>query len=84
MKRALLHTAELYADGIIEIDNAMDTVNSYMGMTEHCNGYNLRRWIEDNIVFAICSAIIIIGIACAHTPYKPKNGRDRKRNGKNR
>lgn len=20
-------------------------------MTKHCNGYNLRRWIEENIVF---------------------------------
>lgn len=51
MKRALLYTADLYADGIIEIDDALNTVNSYMGMTEHCSGYNIRRWIEDNVVF---------------------------------
>jgi len=52
IKHALKHEAELYALGVIDLDSALETVNSYMGMTKHCNGYNLCRWITDNIVFA--------------------------------
>lgn len=51
VKRVLKHIAELYAAGEIELDYALQVVNSYMGMTTYCNGYNLRRWIEDNVVF---------------------------------
>lgn len=50
-KRALKHTAELYALGAIPLDRCFETVNSYLGMTKHKNGYHLRRWIEENIVF---------------------------------
>lgn len=52
IKHALKHETELYALGVIDLDSALQTVRSYMGMTEHCNGYNLRRWIEENIVFS--------------------------------
>lgn len=51
IKRSLKHIAEMYALGQIDLDDALQTVRSYHGMTEHCNGYNLRRWIEENIVF---------------------------------
>lgn len=51
IKHALRYVEELYALGAIDLDSALQTVNSYMGMTEHCNGYSLRRWIEENIVF---------------------------------
>ncbi len=51
IKHALKHEAELYALGVIDIDSALNTVHSYFGMTKHCNGYNLRRWIAENIVF---------------------------------
>lgn len=51
IKHALKHIAELYAAGAIDFDTAFQTVSSYHGMTKHCHGYNLRRWIEDNIVF---------------------------------
>lgn len=51
IKSSLKHVAELYSQGAISLDKALETVRSYHGMTEHCNGYNLRRWIEENIVF---------------------------------
>ena len=51
IKSSLKHIAELYGQGAISFDRALDTVRSYIGMTKHCNGYNMRRWIEDNIVF---------------------------------
>lgn len=51
IKSSLKHVAELYALGLVDLDAALQTVNSYHGMTKHCNGYNLRRWIEDNITF---------------------------------
>lgn len=51
IKHVLKHIADLYAAGEIDIDAALNTAMSYHGMTQHCNGYNLRRWIEDNIVF---------------------------------
>ena len=50
IKHALKYIAQLYAMGLIDLDSALFTVNSYMGMTEHCSAYNLRRWIEENIV----------------------------------
>lgn len=52
IKRALMHLSERYAEGEIRIDEALQAVNSYHGLTKHCNGYNLRRWIEENIVFS--------------------------------
>lgn len=51
IKSCLRHIAERYALGQIDFDDALQTVRSYHGMTENCNGYNLRRWIEENIVF---------------------------------
>lgn len=50
IKRALLHMAKEYADGKISQEDALATIRCYYGMCEHCNGYNLRRWIADNIV----------------------------------
>ena len=50
IKDSLRHVAKLYADGIIDLDHALQTVNSYFGMTKHCNGANLCRWIEENYV----------------------------------
>lgn len=52
IKHSLKHMAELYASGAIDFDTAFKTVSSYHGMTKHCHGYNLRRWIEDNISFS--------------------------------
>lgn len=51
IKSSLKHIAELYGQGVIGFDRALDTLRSYIGMTANCNGYNLRRWIEENIVF---------------------------------
>lgn len=49
-KRAMKHIEEMYAIGAIELDSALDIIRSYIGMSQHKNGYNLRRWIEENIV----------------------------------
>lgn len=51
MKSSLLHIAELYALDIITLESAMQSVQSYLGMTVHCKAHTVRRWIEDHIVF---------------------------------
>lgn len=51
IKHSLKHIAELYALDLIDLNGALQTAVSYHGMTQHCNGYNLRRWIEENITF---------------------------------
>lgn len=51
MKSALLHTADLYAQGAISLNSAIQTRQSYLGMTKNCNGHNMRRWIAENIEF---------------------------------
>lgn len=51
IKSSLRHIADLYAQGVIGLDRALETTRCYIGMTKNINGYNLRRWIEDNIVF---------------------------------
>lgn len=51
IKSSLLHIAELYALDAITLESAMQSVQSYLGMTVHCHAHNLRRWIEENIVF---------------------------------
>ncbi|MDD2647335.1 MAG: reverse transcriptase domain-containing protein [Eubacteriales bacterium] len=50
IKRSLKHVAEMYALGAIDLQSALDTISSYHGLTQHKCGYNLRRWIEENIV----------------------------------
>lgn len=49
IKRSLLKVAEMYADGEIDFDKALASIICYVGMTKHCHGHNLLRWIEDNI-----------------------------------
>lgn len=50
IKHSLLHVADLYAAGALDYDSAMQSINRYSGMLSHCNGYNLMRWIAENIV----------------------------------
>ena len=50
IKSSLLHVAGLYADRVIDLDRAKETIISYMGMTKHCNAAFLRNWIADNVV----------------------------------
>lgn len=50
VKRSLKHVAEMYELGAIDLQSALDTVSSYHGLTRHKNGYNLRRWIEENVI----------------------------------
>lgn len=52
IKHALMHISELYSEGEVSLDDAVQAVNSYHGLTRNCNGYNLRRWIEENVVFS--------------------------------
>lgn len=49
IKRSLGKVAEMYADGEIDFDKALASIICYVGMTKHCHGHNLLRWIEDNI-----------------------------------
>ena len=49
IKRSLKKVEEKYTNGEISLDEAMESIVCYMGMTKHCDGYNLRRWIADNI-----------------------------------
>lgn len=49
IKSCLMRIAELYAGGSIRYESAMQSIQSYIGMTTNCNAHNLRKWIEDNI-----------------------------------
>ena len=49
IKRSLRKVSDLYANGEIDFDRALESLTCYIGMTKHCKGYNLRRWIADNI-----------------------------------
>lgn len=51
VKRALRHIERAYSRGEIELSDALSTIRSYFGLTRHKSGYNLRRWISENIVF---------------------------------
>ena len=51
MKRALLHVSKMYAEGKIELESALDTLNSYFGMLKHCDSYHIRKWIAEHISF---------------------------------
>lgn len=50
IKRSLKAIAARYASGEISFERAMNSLQCYMGMTIHVNGYNLRRWIAENII----------------------------------
>jgi len=45
MRRNLRRTQRLYAEGKIDLDRALATVNSYLGLLSHCDSYQLRRTI---------------------------------------
>lgn len=51
IKSSLKHVAELYADGLISLEDAMQSVRSYHGIAKHCNADTLLIWIEENIFF---------------------------------
>ena len=50
IKRSLLYISDRYAQGGLSQDKAMQTIRCYIGMTRHCNGHTLRRWISEHIV----------------------------------
>ena len=50
IKRALVHMAKLYNVGAVDFDACLQVIRCYIGMTKYCNGFNLRRWIAENIV----------------------------------
>lgn len=50
IKRALKRTQKLYSRGEIDQDKAFATIHSYLGMCKHINGYNVQRWIAENVV----------------------------------
>lgn len=60
IKRCLLHTAEMYSLGAIPLDKALEKVRCYYGMTKHCNGQYLRRWISENIILVRREGIPLI------------------------
>lgn len=51
IKRVLKHLSAEYAAGNIEISDIKPTLASYFGIMKHCESYNLRRWITENISF---------------------------------
>lgn len=50
IKQALFSIAKQYRDGKISFEYAMASVISYLGMLEHCNGHNMKRWIAEHFV----------------------------------
>lgn len=51
MKARIRFIAKLYGEGLIDLETANNTMQSYYGMMKHCNSYGLRRWIEENVIF---------------------------------
>ena len=49
VQRSLKHVAELYAEGEIPLEKALETIRCYWGLPAHVNGFYLRKWIEANI-----------------------------------
>ncbi len=45
MRRNLRRIQRLYAEGKIDLDRALATVNSYLGLLSHCDSYQLQRTI---------------------------------------
>ena len=50
IKRSLRRMERRYARGEIDQDDALATINSYMGMCKNINGYSVRTWIAENVV----------------------------------
>lgn len=50
IKNSLRRMERRYARGEIDQDDALATINSYMGMCKNINGYGVRTWIAENIV----------------------------------
>lgn len=51
IKHSLRRLEKRYANGEVSQDEALSSINSYIGMCKNINGYGLRRWIAENIVF---------------------------------
>lgn len=49
IKRNLKHQAKKYAEGRIPLRRVQDSIMSCHGMTKHCHGYHMRRWIYENV-----------------------------------
>ena len=49
IKRSLRHMSALYTSGKLDIESILQSINSYHGMAQHCNAYNLLMWIEKNV-----------------------------------
>lgn len=50
IKKSLKHIMDAYASGAISYQKAKESAICYMGMCKHCNGHNMRRWIEEHFV----------------------------------
>lgn len=52
MKRRMRSLQEKYNAGEIEFDEVNASVQTYLGIMEHCNSFNLRQDVFDNINFS--------------------------------
>lgn len=50
MKRRLKYVKGQYSRGLLPLEKANETLNSYMGLMQHCNSYRLRCKILDDFV----------------------------------
>ena len=50
IKRSLRYLMKEYSFGHKSYEKITESVVCYYGMTKHCNGHNLIRWIADNVV----------------------------------
>lgn len=50
MKRKLKYVQKAYARGEMDFDKANSTVQSYLGILQHCNSYTLKNKIFENFV----------------------------------
>ncbi len=74
IKRSLLHVADLYSRGALSLDAVKRTVRCHIGITQNVNGYNLHRWISDNVVFTRGSGTVSGGDLIGEPIREPEEG----------
>lgn len=50
MKRGLNHVKKEYEQGRLPLEKVHETMNSYYGLMQHCNSYNLRKKLSETYV----------------------------------
>ena len=74
IKRSLLHVTDLYSRGALSLDAAKRTIRCYIGITQNVSGYNLCRWISDNVILVRGGETILGGDLIGEPIRGPEEG----------